>query len=530
DDRKIHTQSTVFRRWLNNYLKEANGKEIGHCLDIFRDEENLFQLARYFANCKLINVAKLTSDKDSHLKRASIIFERLYGPDIAIAIEHSVADLDQSNPHASADSEAASPWTPNLLDCLDCLWMLIVAVGAGTGPATNLIVNSIGGGGSSTLTRRGSSASENVSQASSTNRTRVLNFWLVNQDERLLAWCQEATDSYENVHVSNFTTSWKDGIAFLAIIHSQRKQLFELERRMDKSPTYNLGFAFHMATMEFACPRLLEPNDLQFENLDARAVATYLIELRSAVERDRRRKVTEHSTPAMYQVGSPLQDLGINVTLASVSSYTSSPTNSETNLCWEQETEKGQLTEQNAVSEENFLKSVESTLAWMSTMEESFANNSGETRVPGSPPGVVDDPLDAKDREMLVQLSRCHEVETVGDIHQKIASGLKTAKLRFYSHQDLVAHLSRRQNSVADCLRIGTCLMQTQNNAALKETVTKQLKLLADRWNTLQKNTQKLGKRLGIRVLNRQDTLLEAVAINLHALETEQLVTSIITF
>lgn len=53
----------------------------------------------------------------------------------------------------------------------------------------------------------------------------------------------------------------------------------------------NLGLAFHLITKEFAVARLLEPEDLLSNDaVDARSIAIYLIELRSAVEIDRRRR------------------------------------------------------------------------------------------------------------------------------------------------------------------------------------------------------------------------------------------------
>lgn len=53
----------------------------------------------------------------------------------------------------------------------------------------------------------------------------------------------------------------------------------------------NLGMAFHLITKEFAVARLLETEDLlSNDSIDARSVAIYLIELRAAVEMDRRRR------------------------------------------------------------------------------------------------------------------------------------------------------------------------------------------------------------------------------------------------
>ena len=72
---------------------------------------------------------------------------------------------------------------------------------------------------------------------------------------------------------------------------SIRPELFSYKSRLEKSPVQNLGLAFHLITKEFAVPRLLESEDLlSTEGVDARSVAIYLIELRSAVEIDRRRR------------------------------------------------------------------------------------------------------------------------------------------------------------------------------------------------------------------------------------------------
>lgn len=43
-----------------------------------------------------------------------------------------------------------------------------------------------------------------------------------NSEKILLSWVRQSTRNYPQVNVINFTTSWSDGLALNALIHSHR--------------------------------------------------------------------------------------------------------------------------------------------------------------------------------------------------------------------------------------------------------------------------------------------------------------------
>ncbi|KAI4813327.1 hypothetical protein KUCAC02_024659, partial [Chaenocephalus aceratus] len=43
-----------------------------------------------------------------------------------------------------------------------------------------------------------------------------------NASQSLLVWCREVTKNYRGVKITNFTTSWRNGLAFCALLHHFR--------------------------------------------------------------------------------------------------------------------------------------------------------------------------------------------------------------------------------------------------------------------------------------------------------------------
>ncbi|XP_071238827.1 spectrin beta chain, erythrocytic-like isoform X1 [Salvelinus alpinus] len=95
--------------------------------------------------------------------------------------------------------------------------------------------------------------------------------------DALLLWCQMKTAGYPNVNITNFTTSWKDGMAFSALIHKHRPDLVDYSGLKRSNPTHNLQNAFNVAEQTLGVAKLLDPEDVFTENPDEKSIITYVV-------------------------------------------------------------------------------------------------------------------------------------------------------------------------------------------------------------------------------------------------------------
>ncbi|XP_077975326.1 spectrin beta chain, non-erythrocytic 1-like isoform X4 [Styela clava] len=95
--------------------------------------------------------------------------------------------------------------------------------------------------------------------------------------DALLLWCQMKTAGYPNVNVHNFTTSWRDGLAFNAIIHKHRPDLIEYEKLKKTNAMGNLHNAFNVAEQKLGLTKLLDPEDVAVDHPDEKSIITYVV-------------------------------------------------------------------------------------------------------------------------------------------------------------------------------------------------------------------------------------------------------------
>ncbi|XP_063089507.1 utrophin isoform X6 [Cavia porcellus] len=100
-----------------------------------------------------------------------------------------------------------------------------------------------------------------------------------NSEKILLSWVRQSTRAYSQVNVLNFTTSWTDGLAFNALLHRHKPDLFSWDRVVKMSPIERLEHAFNKAQSYLGIEKLLDPEDVAVQLPDKKSIIMYLTSL-----------------------------------------------------------------------------------------------------------------------------------------------------------------------------------------------------------------------------------------------------------
>ncbi|XP_017558452.1 smoothelin-like isoform X1 [Pygocentrus nattereri] len=103
----------------------------------------------------------------------------------------------------------------------------------------------------------------------------------------LLEWCRSKTTGYQHININNFSSSWIDGMAFCALVHSFFPNEFDYNELNPAHHKHNLDLAFTTAEEKADCIRLIEVDDMMAmgKNPDPMCVFTYVQSLYNHLKR-----------------------------------------------------------------------------------------------------------------------------------------------------------------------------------------------------------------------------------------------------
>nr|XP_020646254.1 EH domain-binding protein 1 isoform X5 [Pogona vitticeps] len=126
-----------------------------------------------------------------------------------------------------------------------------------------------------------------------------------NASQSLLAWCKEVTKNYRGVKITNFTTSWRNGLSFCAILHHFRPDLIDYKSLNPQDIKENNKKAYD-GFASLGISRLLEPSDMVLLAIpDKLSVMTYLYQIRAHFSGQELNvvQIEENSSKSTYKVG-----------------------------------------------------------------------------------------------------------------------------------------------------------------------------------------------------------------------------------
>ncbi|XP_078505582.1 EH domain-binding protein 1 isoform X2 [Lissotriton helveticus] len=126
-----------------------------------------------------------------------------------------------------------------------------------------------------------------------------------NASQSLLVWCKEVTKAYRGVKITNFTTSWRNGLAFCAILHRFRPDLIDYKSLNPQDIKENNKKAYD-GFANIGISRLLEPSDMVLLAIpDKLTVMTYLYQIRAHFSGQELNvvQIEENSSKSQYKVG-----------------------------------------------------------------------------------------------------------------------------------------------------------------------------------------------------------------------------------
>ncbi|XP_061327414.1 utrophin isoform X1 [Pezoporus flaviventris] len=282
-----------------------------------------------------------------------------------------------------------------------------------------------------------------------------------NSEKILLSWVRQSTRPYSQVNVLNFTTSWADGLAFNAVIHRHKPELFSWDKVTKMSPVERLEHAFSLAKNHLGIEKLLDPEDVAVQLPDKKSIIMYLTSL--------------------FEV------LPKQVTMEDIREVETLPRR------YKQECEDGEFNMQRAVA-----------------LEEEQGSSRAETP---STVTEVDMDLDSYQVALEEVLTWLLSAEDAFREQEEISGDVEEVKEQFSTHEGFMMELTAHQSSVGNVLQAGNQLVAQGNLSPEEEfEIQEQMLLLNSRWEELRVESMDRQSRLHDMLMELQKQQLQQLS------------------
>ncbi|NXW19268.1 UTRO protein, partial [Circaetus pectoralis] len=281
-----------------------------------------------------------------------------------------------------------------------------------------------------------------------------------NSEKILLSWVRQSTRPYSQVNVLNFTTSWADGLAFNAVIHRHKPELFSWDKVIKMSPAERLEHAFSIAKNHLGIEKLLDPEDVAVQLPDKKSIIMYLTSL--------------------FEV------LPKQVTMEDIREVETLPRR------YKQECEDGEFNMQQV------------------SLEEEQGSSRAETP---STVTEVDMDLDSYQVALEEVLTWLLSAEDAFREQEEISGDVEEVKEQFSTHEAFMMELTAHQSSVGSVLQAGNQLVAQGNLSPEEEfEIQEQMLLLNSRWEELRVECMDRQSRLHDMLMELQKQQLQQLS------------------
>ncbi|XP_032538252.1 utrophin isoform X2 [Chiroxiphia lanceolata] len=282
-----------------------------------------------------------------------------------------------------------------------------------------------------------------------------------NSEKILLSWVRQSTRPYSQVNVLNFTTSWADGLAFNAVIHRHKPELFSWDKVLKMAPVERMENAFSIAKNHLGIEKLLDPEDVAVQLPDKKSIIMYLTSL--------------------FEV------LPKQVTMEDIREVETLPRR------YKQECEDGEFNVQQTV-----------------VLEEDQDSSRAETP---STVTEVDMDLDSYQAALEEVLTWLLSAEDTFREQEEISGDVEEVKEQFSTHEGFMMELTAHQSSVGSVLQAGNQLVAQGNLSPEEEfEIQEQMLLLNSRWEELRVESMDRQSRLHDMLMELQKQQLQQLS------------------